>query len=193
MNKAMRLGRLAAAGALILLCASCATRKEGAAPRVPTGPAPATEKEMGFLTMEADHFTVELLNKDGKLITIEGNGKEGVKLPAGPYTLQTCILEQKDTGGVKWAIFGMNRTNNVFTIEPAKTITAPFGPPLKAQAAALRQGDSFNINPGPIRGVGGEEYSASMIRRGEENADAPGIEIRDAAGNLVAEGHCKYG
>jgi hypothetical protein len=174
--------------AVVIGIASCKTREKPAAVELKPGAGAA----VGYLVSEEDNFSASLI-KSGEIVNIDGKAKEPIALQAGDYMLQSIMLERPDASGTKWRIIGMAREVLAFKIAAGQTTPLPYGPPLKVSVAAVNGGSAISVNMGTIKGRAGEDYFAASIRKGDEAAPVPTVQIKDAHGALVAEGSFRYG
>lgn len=168
-----------------LVCAGCQT------PGPPKPPLPKEAKDThGLATGPEGHYLVEALC-NGKPVTLEGDGKEPVKAAPGSYEMMGCLIERPDATGVKWAMAAVASNARLGVVNPGQTTELTFGPPLRARLNVTRGSADlvFNI---AISGQAGEVY-APTIKRGGGMAPAPGVEIRDASGKVIAQASLRYG
>ena len=183
----VRLGVLAA---LALLCAACATReKTGVAP----GAAAKGAEASGYVSLDAEHFTAELV-RQGKPVTVEGDARTPAKVSPGQYTLRSCTIQKKGPDGTAWTITGVSMEPVIVAaVEPGQTVPLKVGPPLKASVRADRAADAVNFTLGPLQGQAGEYYQAAGILHGSTPTSAPGVQVLDSGGRTIAEGKFRYG
>ena len=171
-----------------LLVVSCATTSGGPGQAGP--PAPEPGGALGRLTCSFDDYAVELL-KGNDVFTIEDVRSHEV--PPGQYMLLGCVLRAKEDGR-SWSLMGAGSPSGAaFDVAAGQETAMTFGPPLESRLLLRKTGArSYDLSV-KIVGRAGEVYSPARIKRDGQAAPAPGFEVRDARGEIVAQGRFAYG
>ena len=168
--------------ALTVVCAGCATTREGAT---------AGTRE-GTVVLPEGVAAAALIGDKGLVTELTGAARERT-LPAGEYRIGPCLLKQTDAQGAAWSVMSMGPSQSSVTVAAGKKTVLDIGPPLTATLQKRKQGGGVFDFQVAIRGRGGEPYSIAGIRRGNSAAPAPRIEIRDKKGEVAASGSFRYG
>jgi hypothetical protein len=169
----------------LLLCVSCATT--GGINR--TQPSPA-QGGTGYLAGDSDRYILDLV-RGGQTFQATGSKGKPIQLAAGAYAIDRCIFERNDSNGVTWQVTGMPRGAASVMVSANATTQLAVGPPLKLALSATKSGDTVTFGFS-IKGKAGEFYAPAILR-GNQALPPPGVEIRDAAGKIIARGQFKYG
>lgn len=183
-------GAVLLSGCLMLLfCVSCATT--GRANRPAPSPKPtATAAAKGYVAGDFDRYILDLV-REGKAFRATGSKAQPIELAVGAYAIDLCVFEKNDPNGVNWQITGMPRGKVSVDVGNNTTTQLAVGPPLKLALSATKSGDTVTFGFS-IKGKAGELYAPAIIR-GNQALPPPGVEIRDAAGKVIARGQFKYG
>lgn len=172
--------------AVLLFCVSCATQRGPREVRLPR-----KVSEYGFVVSSEEWYFAEL-TCDGDTIQVKGSADKPQKVPVGTYSLSKCNILRTDSDGVIWQISGLARGVEVATVTANETTSLAFGPPLKAELIVSKARGALILDVF-IKGRAGEVYSMALIKRGRDNIPAPGVEIRNASGKVIAQGRFEYG
>jgi len=174
----------------LLFCVSCATTGgiDRATPKPASTATAATAR--GYVAGDFDRYVLDLV-REGKAFRAIGTKAQPIELAAGAYAIDLCVFEKNDPNGTRWQITGMPRSKVSVDIGNNTTTQLTVGPPLKLALSATKSGDTIAFGFS-ITGKAGEIYAPAILR-GNQALPPPGVEIRDAAGKVIARGQFKYG
>lgn len=184
-------GAVLAPGCLMFLfCVSCATTGGGGRPPSNHAPMATATSAKGYVTGDFDRYVLDLV-REGKAFRATGSKAQPLELAVGAYAIDLCVFEKNDPNGVNWQITGIPRGRASIEVGSNTTTPLTVGPPLKLALSATKSGDTVTFGFS-IKGKAGELYAPAIIR-GNQALPPPGVEIRDAAGKVIARGQFKYG